>query len=80
MRRDGRATASLYRTESRWGLYHHRTDYPEPNNDEWFCHVQLYKDERGYMACRKRPVDPYVVPIEAAEKDAYYRLRIPAHT
>jgi succinate dehydrogenase/fumarate reductase flavoprotein subunit len=74
------AEASLYRTESRWGLYHHRTDYPEPNNDEWFCHVQLYKDERGYMACRKRPVDPYVVPIEAAEKDAYYRLRIPAHT
>jgi succinate dehydrogenase/fumarate reductase flavoprotein subunit len=73
------AVASLYRTESRWGLYHHRTDYPEPNNDEWFCHVQLYKDERGTMACRKRPVDPYVVPIEAAEKDAYYRLRIPAH-
>jgi succinate dehydrogenase/fumarate reductase flavoprotein subunit len=75
---DMAAAASLYRTESRWGLYHCRLDYPEQNDDEWFCHVQLYKDADGKMACRKRPVDPYVVPIKAAEKDAYRRLRIPA--
>ncbi len=75
---DMAAAASLYRTESRWGLYHWRLDYPEQNDADWFCHVQLYKDADGRMACRKRPVDPYVVPIKAAEKDAYHRLRIPA--
>ena len=26
---DMAASASLYRTESRWGLYHHRADYPK---------------------------------------------------
>ena len=26
--------ASLYRTESRWGLYHLRVDYPETDDDE----------------------------------------------
>ena len=31
---DMAAHASLYRTESRWGLYHLRTDYPEKDNDE----------------------------------------------
>ena len=33
------ARASLYRTESRWGLYHYRVDYPEKNDAEWFCHA-----------------------------------------
>ncbi len=33
------AHASLYRTESRWGLYHHRVDYPERNDENWFCHT-----------------------------------------
>ncbi|QGM46419.1 fumarate reductase/succinate dehydrogenase flavoprotein subunit [Methylocystis heyeri] len=75
---DMAAAASLYRTESRWGLYHLRSDYPESNDAEWFCHTQLYKDARGAMACRKRPVDPYIVPVQATERDAYHRLRIPA--
>lgn len=30
------ARASLFRTESRWGLYHLRVDYPERNDAEWF--------------------------------------------
>lgn len=30
------AFASLSRTESRWGLYHHRVEYPEKNDDEWY--------------------------------------------
>ena len=34
------AHASLYRTESRWGLYHLRTDYPEKDDENWFCHTQ----------------------------------------
>ncbi|MDJ0450766.1 fumarate reductase/succinate dehydrogenase flavoprotein subunit [Methylocystis sp. JR02] len=74
------AAASLYRTESRWGLYHHRLDHPETDDESWFCHTQLYKNERGGISCRKRPVDPYVVPVETTERDAYHRLRIPAHS
>ncbi|WP_084572825.1 fumarate reductase/succinate dehydrogenase flavoprotein subunit [Methylocapsa aurea] len=76
---DMAAAASLFRTESRWGLYHYRMDYPEPNDADWFCHLQLFKDENSRMACRKRPIEPYIVPIDATEKDAYHRLRIPAH-
>jgi succinate dehydrogenase/fumarate reductase flavoprotein subunit len=75
---DMAAAASLYRTESRWGLYHYRVDHPETDNDEWFCHTMLYKDADGQMAHRKREVDPYVVPIDDTEKDAYHRLRVKA--
>lgn len=70
------ATASLFRQESRWGLYHHYVDYPETNNDEWFCHVQLYKRDDGEMACRTRPVEPYVVELAEQEKNAYSTLRV----
>ncbi|SFK58981.1 fumarate reductase/succinate dehydrogenase flavoprotein subunit [Methylocapsa palsarum] len=75
---DMAAAASLFRTESRWGLYHYRVDYPEQDDENWFCHTQLFKDERGAIALKKRPVDPYVVPLESGEKGAYQRLRIPA--
>jgi succinate dehydrogenase/fumarate reductase flavoprotein subunit len=70
------ATASLYREESRWGLYHYRVDFPERNQADWFCHTQLKKDEAGAMRCTKRPVAPYVVPLSDAEMGAYDRLRI----
>jgi succinate dehydrogenase/fumarate reductase flavoprotein subunit len=69
------ARASLYRTESRWGLYHNRVDYPQRNDLEWFVHVQLQKQD-GQMACFKRPVAPYIVPLDDSEKDAYRRLRV----
>ncbi len=74
---DMAAAASLYRTESRWGLYHYRLDHPEQDDANWFCHVQLFKDDDGEIACRKRAVDPYVVSVKATEKNAYHRLRIP---
>jgi succinate dehydrogenase/fumarate reductase flavoprotein subunit len=32
------ARSSLYRSESRWGLYHYRVDYPEKNDQEWFAY------------------------------------------
>jgi succinate dehydrogenase/fumarate reductase flavoprotein subunit len=70
------ATASLYRTESRWGLYHYRVDHPETDDENWFCHTQLYKDAGGAMACKKRPVAPYVVPLDETERGAYNKLRI----
>lgn len=72
---DMAATASLFRTESRWGFYHHRVDFPEKNNDEWFCHSILRKQD-GRMTVEKRPVAGYIVPIEESERSAYDRQRI----
>lgn len=63
------ARASLYRRESRWGLYHYRLDYPERNDAEWFCHVNL-KQESGEMVLFKRPVDSYVVEVDL-NREAY---------
>ncbi len=35
------ASASLARTESRWGDNHHRTDFPEQDDANWRCHIVL---------------------------------------
>ncbi|MCG2638447.1 MULTISPECIES: fumarate reductase/succinate dehydrogenase flavoprotein subunit [Bradyrhizobium] len=69
--------ASLYREESRWGLYHWRTDFPEKDNENWFCHTLLSK-QNGKMTSEKRAVEPYVVPIADDEKDLYDKQRIRA--
>jgi succinate dehydrogenase/fumarate reductase flavoprotein subunit len=74
---DMAAHASLYRTESRWGLYHLRTDYPNKDNENWFCHTLLSKKD-GRMSSEKRAVQPYVVPIADDEKDLYDKQRIRA--
>ena len=70
------ARASLFRTESRWGLYHHRVDFPHRNDAEWFCHTWLRKGVDGTMRSEKRPVEPYVVPLADDERGAYAQLRI----
>jgi succinate dehydrogenase/fumarate reductase flavoprotein subunit len=70
------ARASLFRTESRWGLYHHRLDYPEMDDARWFVHVNLQKGEDGQMRAFTRPVAPYVVPMNDDEMKGYHRLRI----
>jgi len=72
---DMAAHASLYRTESRWGLYHLRLDYPEKDDANWFCHALLSKKD-GNMVSEKRVVDPYVVPVEDGEKNIYDQQRI----
>ena len=69
------ARASLYRTESRWGLYHNRVDHPERNDADWLCHVQVKKID-GAMQCFKRPLEPYLIALDEEEKQAYQRLRI----
>jgi succinate dehydrogenase/fumarate reductase flavoprotein subunit len=73
------ARASLYRKESRWGLYHNRVDYPERNDEDWFVHVQLQKID-GRMECFKRPIAPYIVGLDEREKAAYQNLRINKNT
>src|ERR1700753_3643767 len=74
---DMAAHASLYREESRWGFYHLRTDFPEKDNENWFCHTLLSKQD-GKMTSEKRAVEPYVVPIADDEKDLYDKQRIRA--
>ncbi len=71
------ARASLFRTESRWGLYHYRPDYPAMDNEKWFVHANLKKGPDGRMVHLTRPVAPYVVPMDEDELSAYHRLRIP---
>jgi succinate dehydrogenase/fumarate reductase flavoprotein subunit len=70
------ARASLFRTESRWGLYHHCVDHPERNDAEWFCHSMLSRGADGRMTLRKEAVEPYSVAIDDQERTAYQRLRI----
>jgi succinate dehydrogenase/fumarate reductase flavoprotein subunit len=70
------ARASLFRQESRWGLYHSRVDFPDRDDANWFVHCQLVKGSRGEMTSFTRPVEPYIVPIDETERDAYHRLRL----
>jgi succinate dehydrogenase/fumarate reductase flavoprotein subunit len=70
------ARASLYRTESRWGLYHYRQDYPAQDDANWSVHVNVKKSESGEMELLKRPVAPYLIPLRADELSSYHRLRI----
>ncbi|MEU6413300.1 fumarate reductase/succinate dehydrogenase flavoprotein subunit [Microbispora sp. NPDC046933] len=58
------ARSSLIRTESRWGLYHDRADLPRRDDDEWLYHLNLRKNTAGAMEFVKRPVEPYLVPVE----------------
>ena len=70
------AQASLFRKESRWGLYHYRVDYPDKNDADWFVHVQVKKGADGDMTCFTRPIEPYIVALDEEEKTAYQKLRI----
>lgn len=70
------ARASLYRKESRWGLYHYRTDHPGRNDDEWFSFVEIRKGADGQPELFKRPVPPYIYPIDKNELYGYDAMRI----
>ena len=70
------ARASLYRTESRWGLYHLRVDFPGKDDENWFCHTNVTSDADGNAKFRKREIEPYVVELNEQEKSAYQRMRV----
>ncbi|MFZ5897108.1 MAG: fumarate reductase/succinate dehydrogenase flavoprotein subunit [Myxococcota bacterium] len=70
------ARASLFRRESRWGLYHYRQDFPDMDDKDWFCHVNLKRGEHGEMELFKRPITPYIVPLDDQELRGYHHLRI----
>ncbi len=70
------ARASLFRKESRWGLYHYRVDYPQRNDAEWLCHCHLKKDKDGNMISVKYEIEPYLISLNEQEQNAYNRLRL----
>jgi succinate dehydrogenase/fumarate reductase flavoprotein subunit len=70
------ARSSLFRKESRWGLYHLCVDYPEKDDENWFCHTNVTSTPDGKMAFRKREIEPYIVELNDEEKAAYQRLRV----
>ena len=40
------ALASQERKESRWGLWHHRSDYPDKDDKNWLKHIVLTAGDR----------------------------------
>jgi succinate dehydrogenase/fumarate reductase flavoprotein subunit len=70
------AVASLFRTESRWGLYHYRQDFPEMDEARWFVHVNLRRAADGGVEAFRRAVEPYVVPLGEDEIRSYQKLRV----
>jgi len=53
-------TAALARKETRFGVYHHRTDYPE-TSEEYEGQIVLWKTEQGIKTDFKR-LDYSVIP------------------
>ncbi|MFI6902143.1 fumarate reductase/succinate dehydrogenase flavoprotein subunit [Nonomuraea sp. NPDC050394] len=74
------ARASLTRTESRWGLYHDRADLPARDDGAWLFHLNLRKRADGAMEFLKRPVEPYLVPVEEFAPPAAAPAVLAAHT
>jgi succinate dehydrogenase/fumarate reductase flavoprotein subunit/HEAT repeat protein len=74
------ARASLVRTESRWGLYHDRTDHPGRDDVSWLAHLNLRKTAAGEMEFVKRPVAPYVVPVPEFSVPAFETEVLGTHT
>jgi succinate dehydrogenase/fumarate reductase flavoprotein subunit len=50
------AISSLERKESRWGNAHQRTDFPDLDDQNWLCHVDLQKGEDQEVRTFKRPL------------------------
>ena len=51
------AKASLYRTKSRWGLYHYRLDFPNRNDEEWMYHTLSSLNENNTVVHEKCDVN-----------------------
>jgi succinate dehydrogenase/fumarate reductase flavoprotein subunit/HEAT repeat protein len=62
--------ASLARTESRWGLYHDNADFPGRDDANWFWHLNIRRGADGTPELVKRPVAPYIVPVDEFEVPA----------
>ena len=62
------ARASLFRKESRWGLYHYRLDYPNRNDDEWLCNTVIEKSPTEGMIISKQPLQDYIIDVNLSKE------------
>ena len=62
------ARSSLTRTESRWGLYHDRSDIPDRDDVAWRYHLNLRRTDDGDIEFLKRPVAAYFVPVPGLDE------------
>lgn len=69
------ARASLFRKESRWGLYHYRLDFPDRNDDEWLCNSIVQKTSDETMSLSKQPLQPYIIDVNVSEEQ--YDVAVP---
>ena len=51
------AKASLERKESRSGYPHQRIDYPETDDQNWLCHVDVLREKEGRVSTCKRSLN-----------------------
>ena len=49
--------AALERKESRSGYPHQRIDYPEQDDQNWLCHVDVFRGKDGEVNAVKRPLN-----------------------
>jgi succinate dehydrogenase/fumarate reductase flavoprotein subunit len=50
------ARAALERKESRWGNAHQRTDFPQRDDQNWLCHVDVRCGREGEVLVSRRPL------------------------
>ena len=50
------AKAALERKESRWGNAHQRTDFPQRDDEDWLCHVDVRRGKDGEVLVSRRPL------------------------
>ena len=50
------ARAALERKESRWGNAHQRTDFPQRDDPNWLCHVDMRRGKDGEILVSRRPL------------------------
>ena len=75
---DMAAHASMFRTESRWGLYHAYADCTRRTTTTGSVTPNSRRTTNGKMTSFKRPVAPYIVEIDEEEMGAYDLQRVQA--
>jgi succinate dehydrogenase/fumarate reductase flavoprotein subunit len=50
------ARSAMERKESRWGNAHQRTDFPQRDDQNWLCHVDVRRGQDGEVLVSRRPL------------------------
>ena len=75
---DMAAVASLFRTESRWGLYHNRVDYPDRDDENGSATRSFPRTRPATWGVARSRSIPTSFRSNESERDAYDKQRIQA--